>query len=220
MKITKILSSLVGLATAMALHATPIDYAASADGIAATSDYSFSATGGALVLGNKNGISFAGVSGGASGTEIDVNQSLTVTFSDLAHLSSISLALLFNGPEYSDNNEIASILTSAGDTYELRLTGENQADWYLNNAFVAGLTGSGTEDGGKGLFTIENPFGLSLVSYFTLSPVDIHPAKYKSNSDFGLAAFTTSTVPDVGSTLSLMGVAMIGLSAFARRSRR
>jgi len=218
MKLTKTLFSIFSLAAAIALHATPISYLASADGIAATSDYSFSATGGAVVLGHKNNTYFAGVSGGVSGTEIDLNQSLTVSFTEAERLSSLSLALLFNGPEYKDGNEIASVFTSTGDTYQLRLAGENLANWYKNNVFVTAVAGVGTALNGPGLFTIANPFGLAQVSSLKLFPTDNQPVVGGSNSDFGLFGF--ATVPDVGSTLSLMGAALLGLSALARRSRR
>lgn len=220
MKSLKVLSAVFGLATAMALHATPITYLASADGIAATSDYSFAATGGSVVLGYKNSTYFAGVKGGAGGTEIDLNQSLTVNFTAAERLASLSFALLFNGPEYNDSKEIAAVFTSTGDTYQLRVAGENLANWYKNNVFVSAVAGIGTNLNGPGLFTIANPFGLSLVNSIKLFPADDLPPKGGSNSDFGLFAFTTAAVPDIGSTISLMGAALIGLATLARRSRR
>jgi len=221
MKSLKALTLVLGLATAASLNATPIDFMASVDGIAATSDYSFSATGGSVVLGNKNGAYFVGVSSGQTGTEIDGNQSLTVNFAASERLASLSLALLFNGPEYGDNNEIAAAFTSGSDLYELRLSGENAANWYKNNVWVTNVTtaavpNSGTQVGKMGLFTIWNPFGLSTVTSFKLYPIDTAPSK--DGSDFGLYAF--STVPDAGSTLFLMGAALVGFAGLARRFRR
>lgn len=205
------------LAAASALNATPIDYLASVDGSAATADYSFSATGGALEVGTKNGVTFLGVSGGQTGSEIDGNQSLTVWFTTPERLASLSLVLLFNGPEYGDNNEIAAAFTSDSDEYQLRLTGQNAAAWYKNNVFVSNIAGSGTFTGGQGKFVIANPFGLSAVSSFELKPIDNAPPG-RDGSDFGLFAF--STVPDAGSTVALMGAALLSLAGFARRSRR
>lgn len=216
MKSLKLLTLALGLATAASLQATPIDFLASADGIAATSDYSFTSTGGSVVLGHKNGAYFVGVKSGQSGDEIDGNQSLTVHFAASERLASLSLALLFNGPEYGDNNEIAAAFTSGWDTYELRLTGQNAAKWYKNNVWVSNVVGFGTVTGGQGLFTISNPFGLSTVTSFKLFPIDTPNSK--DGSDFGLYAF--STVPDAGSTLVLMGAALIGFVGLARRFRR
>ncbi|HEX2898191.1 MAG TPA: VPDSG-CTERM sorting domain-containing protein [Bacteroidia bacterium] len=210
------------IAAAAALNATPINYLASADGSAATADYSFSATGGSLQTGTKNGVTFLGVSGGETKPEIDGGQSLTVWFTEPQRLASLTLVLLFNGPEYGDTGEIAAAFTSGGDLYELRVIGENDGEWYRNNVKVADLTtdagnANNTQLGKAGKWTVLNPFGYSTVDSFTLYPIDNTPAG-DDGSDFGLFAF--STVPDAGSTLALMGVALIGLAGFARRSRR
>jgi hypothetical protein len=218
MKSIKSLLSIFSLVAAAAVsNATPIDYLASADGSAATADYSFTAQGGSLQVATKNGQTFLGVSGGETKPEIDSGQSLTVWFTQPERLASLSLVLLFNGPEYGDTGEIAAAFTSAGDDYQLRVTGENAGQWYKNNVFVSNVWGSGTLTGGAGKWVIENPFGLSTVTSFKLYPIDNVPAG-KDGSDFGLFAF--STVPDAGSTLALMGVALLGLAGFARRSRR
>jgi hypothetical protein len=219
MKSIKIFVSILSVLAASALNATPIDYLASVDGSAATADYSFSATGGALQVDTKNGVTFLGVSGGQTGAEIDGNQSLTVWFTNPERLASLSLVLLFNGPEYQDTGEIAAAFTSGGDDYQLRLTGENAAAWYKNDVWVSNIfspAGEGTQQGKAGKFVIENPFGMSTVTNFKLYPIDNTPAG-RDGSDFGLFAF--STVPDAGSTIALMGVALLGLAGFARRSR-
>src|SRR5690606_15575319 len=135
MKSFKLITAALSLAAAAGLQATSINFLASADGIAATADYSFTATGGSLVLGNKNGLQLVGVSGGETGSEIDSGQSLLVTLTAPGRLDSLSHALLFNGPEYQDNNEIAAAFTSGLDTYELRLSGENSANWFKNNVW-------------------------------------------------------------------------------------
>jgi hypothetical protein len=220
MKSIQLFTVILGLAATASLHSTPITYLASADGINATADYSFSATGGSAVLGYKNSTYFAGVKGGAGGTEIDVNQSLTVNFAAAERLASLSFALLFNGPEYNDTKEIAEALTSAGDVYQLRVVGENLASWYKNNSFVASVIGIGTALNGPGRFTIDNPFGMAFVTSIKLAAVNNNPPKGGSNSDFGLFGFTTAAVPDTNSTLSLMGAAILTFAIIARRSCR
>lgn len=204
-----------------ALSATMIDYVASEDGLAASSDYSFSATGGSVVIGNKSSVKFLGVSGGQTGTEIDGNQSLKVSFAEAERLASLSFVLLFNGGEYGDYNEIAAAETSNGDTYQLRVVGENAAEWYKNNVFLSDVTGIGTHVGGEGKFVINNPFGLDAVASFILRAVDnANPGI--DGSDFGLSAFKTlglTSVPEGGSVLALMGIAMIGLARLPRRFR-
>jgi hypothetical protein len=215
--IKSLLSILSVLAVAAVSNATPIDYLASADGSAATADYSFTAQGGSLQVATKNGQTFLGVSGGETKPEIDSGQSLTVWFTQPERIASLSLVLLFNGPEYGDTGEIAAAFTSGLDTYELRVIGENAGKWYKNNSFVSDVDGYGTVNTGAGYWVIENPFGLDTVTSFKLYPIDNVPAG-DDGSDFGLFAF--STVPDAGSTVALMGVALLGLAGFARRSRR
>lgn len=206
--------------TSTVLNATMIDYVASVDGLAASSDYSFSATGGPVVIGHKNGIEFLGVKTGEAGTEIDGNQSLKVSFTSAEQLASLSFVLLFNN-EYGDYNEIAAAETSSGDKYQLKVVGENAAKWYKNNVFLSDVAGFGTQLGGQGKFVINNPFGVSSVTSFNLTAVDsIKPGL--DGSDFGLSAFSTfglTSVPETGSVFALMGLAMIALAGVPRRFR-
>jgi hypothetical protein len=217
----KALSLILGALTlaATGLNATTIDYLASVDGLAASSDYSFSATGGSVVIGNKNNVKFLGVSGGETGSEIDGNQSLKVAFTMAEQLSSLSFVLLFNGGEYGDNNEIVSAETSEGDLYQLRLVGEEAAKWYKNDTFLHDVTGIGTQVGGEGRFVIDNPFGLTAIHSFKLRPID-NAKPGRDGSDFGLAAFSTSdvtAVPEGDSVIALIGIALIGLARLPRR---
>jgi hypothetical protein len=223
MKASKLLVSILGLTiSAAALNATSIDYLASADGLTLSSDYSLSATGGSLVIGNKNGVKFLGVTGGETGSEIDGNQAIKINFTAPERLASLSFVLMFNGGEYGDNNEIAAAYTSTGDLYQLRLVGENNAGWYKNDSFLHFVTGVGTQFGGEGKFVVENPFGHSTITKLKLYPVD-NAKPGKDGSDFGLFGFTTfgpEHVPDAGSTLALMGLAVIAAAGVSRRLRR
>jgi len=213
MKSFKFLAVAFGLTAASALFAGSIDYSAAINGLVAPAGTTFSATGGALVVDTKNSLTFLGVTGGGAGTEISPFQSVEVTFDKPAIFKSLTLGLLFNGPEYGDNNEIAASLTNGSDLFELRLVGEDAAKWYLNGAYLFDVPGVGTQNGGFGLFKINNPFGGIGVN--TLS---LYPYPYGAgNVDFGLVAF--STVPDAGTTVALLGTALLGLAAMARRRR-
>lgn len=216
MKSIKLLTAALSLAAAALANATPIDFLASADGIAATPDYSFSSNG-TVVLGNKNSVKFVGVKSVGSDPEIAGSEWLKVSLANADRLSSLSFALLFNGGEYGDVNEIAQATTSNGDVFQLRLTGENLAEWYKNNVLVSSVAGVGTVLNGPGLFTIANPFGYGTITSFKLNAVN-HSGQGANKSDFGLFAFTS--VPDAGSTLALLGGAILALAAVARRNRR
>jgi hypothetical protein len=221
MKSIKLLTVALSLAAAAALNATSFTFDAAVNGLAANPNYSFSATGGNVVLGYKadnQGIKFVGVSGGPSGAEIDVGQTLTVHLTNPGYLASLSLALLFNGPEYGDLNEIAQATTSNGDIFQLRLTGEDAASLYKNNVFVSFIfatPGQGSQGGKAGLFEIANPFGSATVTSFVLTPIS-HDAQGVNKSDFGLTGFQ---VPDSGSTLALLGAVLLGLAGLSRRFR-
>jgi hypothetical protein len=219
MKSLKALSVVLSLVAATALQATSINYLASVDGTTPPPGVaSFVATGGGLTVATKNvDVTFLGVTGGPAGPELDLGQTLTVNFFQPERLGSITLALLFNGPEYGDKNEVAAAKTDSGDVYKLKVTGEFAGTWYKNGVAQYAVTGSETWEGGDGLWTLVNPFGTDKVVSFTLYPLTAS-AGFKSNSDFGLFAF--STVPDAGSTVALMGLALIGLAGAARRSRR
>jgi hypothetical protein len=213
--IKKLILTVAGLGFAAALHATPINFLASVDGLTPSSDYSFSSNG-TVVLGLKNSIEFIGVTSVGSNPEISASEWLKVSLTNADRLSSLSLALLFNGPEYGDVNEIAQATTSNGDVFQLRLTGENIASLYKNNIFVKTVAGSGTVLNGSGLFNIANPFGYATVTSFTLTGIN-HPLQGTNKSDFGLYGFTT--VPDAGSTLALLGGVLLAFAGVARRLR-
>lgn len=61
------------------------------------------------------GITGVGISGGITPGEIDIGETLTGTFSKEVIVSSINLALLFDGPEYSDVKEVAKLLVNFAD---------------------------------------------------------------------------------------------------------
>lgn len=217
MKSVKILAIALGLAASSSLFAGPVSWSADVDG-STLAGATFSSTGGPLVVDTKNGVTFLGVDSGLAGSEIDLDESLSVDFDEAVVFSSLTLGLLFDGPEYGDLNEIAASFVNDSALYELRVTGLNTGEWYKNGVYQSDVTGMGTVNGGVGLWTVVDPFGIAKVT-----SVDFYPmfsAGPTSNSDFGLVAFTGTSVPDAGSSLALLGVALLGLAGFARRARR
>lgn len=195
-----------------AAHAGSITYDAAINGLSVPGA-TLSATGGALVLGNKDGVVFVGVAGGGSGDEISMGQSVTVAFNAPTQLASLTLGLLFNGPEYRDHNEIAASIINSGATYELRLVGENAAKWYQNGIYLKDVAGVGTVNGGIGTFTINNPFGGTFVSTMKLTPFSSNPTG--NESDFGLRGF--KTIPDGGTTAAMLGAALLVMGVSCRK---
>jgi hypothetical protein len=115
------------------------------------------ATGGTLQKKDLNSASGFGVSGGASGPEIDIGQTLRVDFDESRSIVAIKVLFLFNGPEFSDRAEKARVIAD-GTTYILST---------LNDADDADATWSGpgtvtqcgaTTQAGTGCFIITDPF--------------------------------------------------------------
>ncbi len=92
---------------------------------------SLSATGGVLAKKSGNGATGFGVSGGAAGAEIDIDEILHVDFGQPRSVVAIKVLFLYNGPEFGDKAEKASV-TADGTTYTLSVRNnadDAQADW-------------------------------------------------------------------------------------------
>ena len=120
-----------------------------------------------------NGPRGLGVVGGSAGNEIDKGERLDVQLPPGYTVTALQILFLYNGPEFGDNTEQASITTTdqatnATITYTLTASGEDAAVW----------TGPGTVSNcgatttsGTGCFLITNPFppGVPVNLGFTVS---------------------------------------------------
>ena len=116
-----------------------------------------STTGGVLAKKVLNGATGFGVSGGASGSEIDIGETLRVDFGQPRTVIAIKVLFLFNGPEFDDKAEKASV-TADGTTYTLSV--RRNADDARPTGLVRGtVTKCGaTTSSGTGCFLITDPF--------------------------------------------------------------
>ena len=104
---------------------------------------SFTASGGDFATKFDNGWGGLGVTGGGSGNEIDLGESITMSFAAQV-ISDFSVALLFNGPEFNDYREIAQVAVYNGDS----LLGKY--------ALTVGLDGSSPGAGWSGFGSVSN----------------------------------------------------------------
>ncbi len=190
--------------------AQALSYDASTMGTSAPAGMSFSATGGDLGLKSRAGYTVLGVTGGKAGNEIDLGESLTLTLDNPGMITKLVIGLLFDGPEYNDPLETALIsITTAGAPawFTLTATGMTSATWSDPSVLVKNLSPASS---GKGaVWELVNPFGSAQVSSITFTTGGV-------GSDFGLVSVN---VPDTASTISLLGLSILGLAFICRRAR-
>jgi hypothetical protein len=116
-----------------------------------------SVSGGTIVKKALNGATGFGVSGGASGPEIDIGETLYVDAGAPRGIRAIKFLFLFNGPEFGDKAEKARVIAD-GTPYTLAVA---------NNADAASAAWSGpgtvskcgaTTSSGTGCFIVADPF--------------------------------------------------------------
>jgi hypothetical protein len=218
----RIALALSALATASAF-AGSITYDAAINGINAPAGASFAAEGGALAVGSNelgspyvnpaNGLKYLGVVSRGADSEIELQESIIVSFLQPQRFDYLIFGLLFDGPEYGDLNETAGAFI--GDLlFTLVAQGSQTATWSLSGATVTNLSPA-TDGSGGGVWRVDNPFGSLPVSSIKLTPISSNPSG--NQSDFGLVGFKTTLVPDASSTLGLLALGLAALGLAARR---
>lgn len=199
-------------------------------GLLGSIDATFTADGGNFETKTVRGWTGVGVSG-KTGGEIDIGESIVGTFSRAVYVPYLTLAFLFDGPEFNDVQERASIsaVLADGRNVSYTLTALFRGDYdYTGPSFVDNL--SRPTRNHAGVWDIEDPFdGMAIRSLtFTALIGECGRGACTNQSDFafhsmGIASvgMPPAEVPEPGAfALVLSGLAAMGLLARRRMTPR
>jgi hypothetical protein len=182
----------------------------------------FSSAPGDFIVKNLNGFSGLGVTGGRTGDEIDIGETVTMSFAAQV-VSDFSVAFLYNGPEFGDWREIAQVTACNGaailGTYTLTVG---------NDGAIPGATWSGagsvsnlslpTDTGGASWRVLGNPFGDAAITglQFTALASGLCQSTCDNQSDYALSSVNAIPEPE---TYALMIAGLGALSLVTRRRK-
>lgn len=155
-----------------------------------------------------NGVAGFGVSGGAAGSEIDIGETLHVGFGQARNVLSIKFLFLFNGPEFSDKAEKASVVVDGVAPYILSVSSsaDNTAAW--SGPGTVSNCGATTSIG-TGCFIVTNPFpdAVSQLDFGATQGGQPFQGSGSSNSDYsiGSIAIESQIVVNLGDCVGTEG---------------
>ena len=189
----------------------------------------FASVGGNFVTKTRGApsVSGLGVTGGRTGDEIDIRETVTMSWANPLRITGFAVGVLYNGTEFGDWAEKAQVTAWNGAT--LVGTGVLQVHATIDTA--ASFTGTGfgsatnlspaTLAGGGG-WRVDDPFGAAKVTRLEFTALASNTCGWQScsnQSDYTLSSVTA--VPEPGTyAMLLAGLGVFGLVGRRRRDRR